>query len=488
MKRIILIGMLLWVSSVTAQQRFDYIQRSNPWNASVNAAGVRQDTVSHSYAEVWFTKSNGGMMDQSSSDNSWNAGGRTESIRHFKKVSFFGQFSYDYFDGRNMCGSMFARTNYYPVDILEFTPGRKVRETYSLTGGVAAVLGQRWTGGLRIDFEAQNYAKRKDLRHKNANLDFTVAPSILYHVGQFALGASYIFSKNSERIEAEQIGMLGNSYYAFFDKGLYYGSTELWNGNTIHLAEPGINGFPIKEIIHGASLQAQYGVLYADLTYRHRNGDTGEKDVTWHTFETSQIVANGAVALQSDAYRHFIRLNLDWQSCHTRESLVGKETTNGITQIHIYGSTPIFGEKSLRLGGEYELKSDRLDLRAGAAHSLLNRESTLMYPYVKGQKLHYTELFAKGIVRFGAFDLSVGLNFRWGDFSEQNVKLLPDLVTGNYSPQQTDFYNWSNEYLTAQRLGAALGLRYNIHAFYIDLSGCYEHGFDLQYIPKSNRG
>ncbi|MEG1611400.1 MAG: hypothetical protein RRZ83_06625 [Alistipes sp.] len=488
MKRILLIGMLMWVSGVTAQQRFDYIERSNPWNNSVNAAGVRQDTVSRSYAEAYCTKINGGFMDKSSSDNSWNAGARTQSIRHFNKISFFGHFAYDYFDGRNMCGSMFSHPNYYPVDILEFTPGRKVRETYTLTGGVAAVLGAQWTGGLRVDFEAQNYAKRKDLRHKNTNLDFDVAPSILYHAERWAVGASYIFGKNSERIEAEQIGKLGTSYYAFFDKGLSYGSTELWNGNTIHLAEPGINGFPIKEMIHGASLQGQYGPFYADVTYRHRNGDTGEKDVKWHTFKTSQIVAHTVLRLQGDVYHHFIRLNLDWQEQKTRENLVGKETVNGITQIHTYGSTPIFGLRSLDIGGEYEIVSNRIDFRAGVAYSQLNRQSTLMYPYVKGQKLHYTALFAKGIWTFGAFDLMTGLDYRVGDFSESNVKLVPEMVTGDYSLQLTEYYNWSNEYLTASRLGVDLGLRYNIKKFYIDLSARLEHGFDLQYITKSNRG
>ncbi|MEG1863867.1 MAG: hypothetical protein RR199_00950 [Alistipes sp.] len=488
MKRILLIGMLMWVSSLTAQQRFDYLERRNAWNSGLNAAGVRQDSVSRSFAEVYATKENGGFADKSVSDNSWNAGARTESIRHFKKISFFGQFAYDYFDGLDMCGSMFSRPNFYPVDILEFTPGRKVRETYSLTGGVAAVLGQCWTGGLRFDFEAQNYAKRKDLRHKNTMLDFEVAPSILYHRGRWAVGGSYVFGKNSEKIEAEQIGMLGTSYYAFFDKGLFYGSSELWDGNTIHLSESGLIGFPIKEITHGVSLQAQYGPLYADVTYRHRTGDTGEKDVQWHTFKTSQIISHATLSLPSDTYHHFIRVALDWQEQMTRENLVGKETVNGITLLHIYGSTPIFGRKSIDLSGEYEIASDWLDFRAGAHYALLNRESTLMYPYVKGQKLRYGELFALGIWHIGRFELTTGLSYRSGGFSENNVKLVPEISTGDYSPQLTEFYNWSNEYLTADRLGVDLGVRCNIKKFYIDLSGHYEHGFDLQYIPKADRG
>mgnify|MGYP000756731711 FL=1 len=180
MRRILTILMLAAVSAATAQERFDYIFRRNPWNGGPNAAGIRQDSLSRSYAEIYFTKENGGLTGHSASDDSWNAGAKTESVRHLKKVSFSGGFGYDYFDGRNMCGSMFTEPGYYPVDILEFTPGRKIREDYTFTGGVSAVLGRRWTGGLRVEFEAQNYAKRKDLRHKNTRLDFEFSPGVMY--------------------------------------------------------------------------------------------------------------------------------------------------------------------------------------------------------------------------------------------------------------------------------------------------------------------
>ena len=141
MRRILTLLMIIAVSGAAAQERFDYVFRRNPWNGGPNAAGIRQDSLSRSYAEIYFTKENGGMTGHSSSDDSWNAGARTESVRHLKKVSFAGGFGYDYFDGRNMCGSMFTEPGYYPVDILEFTPGRKIREDYTFTGGVRPCWG-----------------------------------------------------------------------------------------------------------------------------------------------------------------------------------------------------------------------------------------------------------------------------------------------------------------------------------------------------------
>ena len=97
MRRILTLLMIIAVSGAAAQERFDYVFRRNPWNGGPNAAGIRQDSLSRSYAEIYFTKETGGMTGHSSSDDSWNAGARTESVRHLKKVSFAGGFGYDYF-------------------------------------------------------------------------------------------------------------------------------------------------------------------------------------------------------------------------------------------------------------------------------------------------------------------------------------------------------------------------------------------------------
>ena len=82
MRRILTLLMIIAVSGAAAQERFDYVFRRNPWNGGPNAAGIRQDSLSRSYAEIYFTKENGGMTGHSSSDDSWNAGARTESVRH----------------------------------------------------------------------------------------------------------------------------------------------------------------------------------------------------------------------------------------------------------------------------------------------------------------------------------------------------------------------------------------------------------------------
>lgn len=512
MRRMLLMLMLAWGAGAYARQPFGELRRRNPWNDGANAAGVRTDSVSRSYAEAYFTKQNGGWNDLSGSDDSWNAGARTASIRHFERVSFFGGFSYDYFDGRNMCGSMLSRPGYYPVDILEFTPGRKVRETYAFTGGLAVRLHSRWTAGLRMDFEARNYAKRRDLRHKNTMLDFTVAPGILYEAGRLRAGAAYLFGKNSDRAEAEQIGQKGTSYYAFFDKGLFYGTEELWDGNNIHLKESGIDGFPLKERMHGAAAQLEYGPVFAEATYGRTRGNSGEKDITWHEFEGERFAVRGVATLPCGGRLHIVRAGFEHRSQDNREMLVGKENVDGVTVNRVYGSTPVFGRRSTRASGEYELAAERTDLRLGGSYEQIERRSTLRYPETRGQKLHFTECFARGRRSVGRFDLTLGLDCRWGGSEETALRSLLLRVSaepvcrplgiggtalfraadaadeGGYPQQRTDCYDREREWLTATRMGVDAAVRCHIRRFYIDLSGRYERGFGIRYAPGVQRG
>lgn len=487
MKRILIFLLLIAATGAVAQDRFDQTWRRNPWNASLNAAGIRLDSISHSYAEAYFTKENGGMTSHSSSDNSWNAGVRTESIRHLKRVSFAGGFNYDYFDGRNMCGSMFTVPGYYPVDILEFTPGRKIRESYNFQAAMSAELNPHWLAGFDARFEARNYAKRKDLRHKNTRLDFEFAPGILYRAGRFAAGASYIVGIDNEKLEAEEIGSTPESYKAFFDRGLRYGSLQLWESNDLHLTTSGVSGFPVRETTQGAAVQAQYGPLFAEAAYRNRQGRTGEGGTIWHEFATDNFTADAVVTLGNSLSRHYVRLGMEWESLDNRENIITYETVNGVSTPHIHGSTPIFGRRSLDLNGEYEWKREQMDWRIGATYTQLNRESTLMYPCVKEQRMHWQTVWSTFLYRFGAWEATVAADFRKGSFSEKERVSEAPAAPGDYPSQLTEYYLYENEYLTAPRLGVGLAVRRNIRRFYVDLTARCEHGFDLQYVPQANR-
>lgn len=497
MMKTLLLGLLLSGSMAAYGQRFEEIRDLNPWNEGFNRAGLRSDAnTTFSYAEVWGGLERGAMSDHSCSPESYTAGVKTESIRHFGKISYMGRFAYDYLDGQEMSGSMMLRPGYWPVDIYEYTPGRKVREHYAFAGGLSADLGSEWRGGLWVDFTAANYAKRKDLRHKNTALDLEAAPSVQWHRGIWSVGLAYLYEKHSERVEAEEIGSTPDSYLAFFDKGLYYGVEALWTSNELHLNESGISAFPIQKQLHGASLQLQYGSmligpgeLFAEAEYHHTKGDSGEKGTTWHLFEGDELT--GRLRWQrvtAGGSLHRLRGEITWEQLFNRETILSTETAGGITTSTIYGSVPIFESRQLRsdLSYTWQRAGDRIEV--GAEYLLQRKQSSLLYPLLRSQSMRQWRVRTEGRWGLGGVDLSAGLFGSWGrqvTHESCEGELLPE---SPYPTQQLTYLNWQNEFLTATRLGALAGVRVTLYReLYIDLTARYEHGFRLQYLPQPNR-
>ncbi len=477
-------------------QRFEEIRALNPWNEGINRAGLRNDHYSFSYAEVWGGMQQGGLTDHSRSKESYTAGLHTESIRHFEKISYMGRFAFDYFDGAAMSGSMCLRPGYWPVDIYEYTPGRKVRENYAFEGGLSAELGGAWRGGLWVDFAANNYAKRKDLRHKNTALDLAAAPSIQWHCGAWSLGAAYRYEKHSEYIEAEEIGSTPDSYNAFFDKGLYYGVEALWTSNEIHLDESGVSAFPIKKQLHGGAVQLQYGKrisapgeFFLEAEYRHTKGDTGEKGVTWHQFSGDDLT--GRMRWQRISHGgalHRIAGEISWEQLFNREVILSTETSGGVTISTTYGSVPIYEVRQLRSHLSYTWQRVASRIEVGAEYLLQRKQSSLLYPLLRQQALQQWQIRAEGRWAVGKVEMTLGAWTSWGDLSTQEVAESDLLPESPYPTQQLTYLNWQNEYLTATRLGARLGVRVSIYkGLYADLTGRYEHGFRLRQIPQPNR-
>ncbi|MDE6711194.1 MAG: hypothetical protein K2J53_02090, partial [Alistipes sp.] len=143
--------------------------------------------------------------------------------------------------------------------------------------------------------------------------------------------------------------------------------------------------------------------------------------------------------------------------------------------------------RTLDVRAEYELTTPRTDLRAGVTATFLDRQSTLMYPYVREQRLHWGTLWADWVQRFGYWELNVAADFRKGGFRERSERLSSTAEPGAYPTQLTEWYDYENEYLTADRLGAGAGVRRHIHGFYIDLSARYERGFGLRLVERADR-
>ena len=100
---------------------FEFISSSSPWLTSRNAAGLGTMPVERiAVAEGIFTKDNGGLIDNASSDDSFKAGVLTESyLKISDRLYFHGKLSYSYDKGRNMGGSLLMDPDYNPINFYE---------------------------------------------------------------------------------------------------------------------------------------------------------------------------------------------------------------------------------------------------------------------------------------------------------------------------------------------------------------------------------
>lgn len=488
MKRIYISCLFLCMISVASAQSYDVVERRNPWNAGTNVTGIMADSITVSYAELYGRNNHGDFRNYYEADKLWSAGVVAKSIMHLKEYSLIGSFSFDQTSGSNMCGSMFIHPGFYPVDILEFTPGRKDLQTYAFMGGIAKDIAPHWRIGGKMDFTSANYSKRKDLRHTNYRLDLKVAPSIMYHSDNYSIGFTYIFGKNSESVKAEEIGTAATSYYAFLDKGLMYGAYETWEGSGIHLNESGINGFPIKELSHGAAVQLQWKSFYGDVEYSHSSGSAGEKESIWFKFPTNRIASHLSYRFDKGDAAHFLRLNLTWAHLINNENVLGQETSNGITTTHVYGSNRIFERNSFSVQPEYEFISPRKELRFGANVSSFRSLVTQMFPYSVSQTMTCGNVYLAGIYHTGLFDWKASGIFSVGDYTEKSKTASTNTEAGDPPYRLTEYYDLQNEYATAPRLAVRFGLRYKFYrGMYAEIQAEYTHGFNLKHIAGANR-
>lgn len=484
-----ILALCLTLFGMTAYgQRYERIVRDNFWNESRNVTGIRQDSISRSYAEASGTYRSGEFRDTWEAQKGWSAGAVTASIRHLENLSLKGSFSFRQTEGYGMCGSMFIDPGFYPVDILEFTPGRKTLQTYSFDGGISYDLAERWRIGAYMDFESANISKRKDLRHTNWQLDMTVAPGLMYHNGDFAVGATYIFRKTSESIKAEQIGTAESSYYAFLDKGMMYGVYSVWSGSGLHLSEAGVNGFPVKDFSNGAAMQVQYGGLFAEVEYLATSGTIGEKEYIWFRFPGQEI--NGRVGFRHKGLKstHYARVGVSHKSIGMDESILEKVSENGVTTVHNHGSNRIFANAVTTLSPEYEFVADRFELRAGIDVEWEGSLSSQMYPYIYRQNVLTWESYADALLHTGRFDIGLYLAYGSGAVKESDRLANEDSGVQTVPFRLQEWYDKQMEYRTSSLLRSGLSVRYNfLNGIYLKAEGRWTRGLRIVALAGADR-
>jgi len=475
---------LLVASAVGSAQPYERMLRHNFWNDGVNVAGLRQDSLSRANAEIGGSYEEGDFRSLHDPSSKWSVGASTRAVKHLKGYSLRGAFSFDNTENYDMCGSMFSTMGFYPVDAMEFTPGRKSSQTYYIDGGISVDVSSNWRIGIRAGMTSRNTAKLKDLRYTSYSLDLDVLPSVMYHSGEFAAGATLVYGRNTETVSAEQIGSSQNAPFAFFDEGLMFGTYQSWSGSGVHLKETGVSGLPLQRNSYGAALQAQYGGAFVETSAKYFSGHAGERQIVWYRFEGMEASALAGVRLGDG---HSLRAKTDYTREVNRESVLEKVVENGITLSREYGSNRVFERCIFGAVAEYEYLGRALEVRASASGKRSEKLSSPYYPYVYFQGMNVFGFEAEGLCHISVFDVGVQASYLQGVISEDGERTV--VSTSNPAPERMEeLYSLMNEYDTVPRLSLGLSLRGNIRGgLYAELAGFCTKAFGVTLISGSSR-
>ena len=487
-KLLLLAGAVLCALPLNAQ---------DAWREGRNISGMAFYEGNHKEAKVGSSFTSGGFRLPSEASALWQAGAEARAESHYKDLLFVGAFSFDVQHGKEMMGSMFTMPGYYPIDVLEFTPGPKTRQTYGVGGGLAWINGSRWIPGFTLQFQGINYSKRKDLRHTTYRQEINFAPSVIYKGDRWNFGATVILDKNSEFIQAEQIGTAtAETYYAFLDKGKRYGIQQAWDGSGIHLSEPGVDRMAVNQASWGLAMQASLEeCLYADMEYTRSYGEVGEKGYTWFRFPGQGIQAKVLWNIPAKNGHHTLRADMDWKGVDNYESVIDRVSAGGVTTPVEYDGNRIYEKRTVHFGPSYAYESDSgWGVKASPMLAMEKDLGTYMFPYLNFDYSLVMSLILEGHVTLGPVTLNAGLLYRKELDEDHEVIHTTDGEDGvaSFPHRLETWWDAEEEHNDVTLLGGSLDVRYNFtlakrYQFFVEAGCSAFHAFDVILLPGSER-
>ena len=452
---------------------------------------LNPETGSRGKADVYGGYEAGGYHPAFAPASLWKAGASAQGTRHGENTSFTGSFSFEQVEGKDQFTSVFLEPGYFPVDVLEFTPGDKTRQTYKLGGGFATTFSEEFVFGVKADYKAENYAKRKDIRHTNYGMDLQLEPTFAI-VGDNGVGlsAAYVFRKRTETIDAEQVGAATDqSYFAFLDKGMRYGTYQVWDGDGIHLDEAGVGVFPVKEFTHGFSYVVEMPVLSGGMSLLWKHGSVGEKGYDWFRYPgfSWKLFLEGRFK-----GGHSLRLDLNLQNDQLEESVLDKVSAGGITTPAVYAWNAVSDRAWESVDLTYAIRFQNGPLRRLQAvlhGGFWEEKSYLMYPY-EDQTMRYNGMATLvAAFGFGPVDLNLRVNSGAGAWKDQGLRGGTDAVESVPFRLTPDWLR-KMEYFSTTKAGAGLALTYHLRSvkgLSLQAEGTWLHGFGIDLLPGADR-
>jgi hypothetical protein len=456
----------------------EYLKASEAWLGSENAAGLQSlPDLRLSTIEAYLHKGNGAFVNYYESDNSTEAGAVTESYyRLNRQVVFYGKVHYGNFTGRNMGGSAWIDPYAMPFDLVDTVyamSGTKNLERYQLSGALGVNVWRGLSLGGRVDYQAANYAKFRDLRHVNKYSDLVLSAGARYAFGSVAeVGVNYAYRHNAEDIAFETFGNADRQYYTLISYGGFFGQrTERYKGGTGGYTN---DAHPLFNTYHGAAVQAGVRMarwrLFVEASGKWRSGYYGQRSTTTLVYtehEGSEYALAGTLSYRRETAQHLLKAAYRQAQLKNYENIYDwKNTLGGRSEVVYYGKNIVCGADRMQADLTYTGYFGVTDYRpvwrveAGATYARMT-QTVNQYPFYRKQRMYnYTVFLNAGRTvawRNNDFGLALGGVYGSGGGEPKNDGLYSVPSSTQKLPKDYDDYLYHEfDYLTASRAGGSV--------------------------------
>ena len=407
----LLLSMLLCYSNTLNAQDslllrdYRYIQQSSPWLTEKNSAALVRglfNLESIAVTEVSFTHANGKLTDFNGSPSANTLLAGIESYYRINpRAVVFGSISYENFSGSDMVESVFMQDR-LPFDIVEDSlsnAGSKHRDIYQLTGAFSYSFSPDIAIGLRMDYTSGNYAKYKDLRHKNKLMDLQLTAGVVSNpLPGLVIGADYTYHRRTESLQFNTYGKSDKVYKSLIDYGGMMGIVEQF-GNEGYTDKS--NEMPLFEDGHGGALQLEVCPLstlsvFGSIGLSHATGYYGSKSpytITYTDHDRDIFTSKVRLAYSLETTKAILDMRYQSEKLQNRTNTFrGLTNQNGATHYEYYDAAETADKGWRNLDIDYTMflgvrqQLPTWTITAGY-HFRQRNVTAYLYPYYRQQQL-----------------------------------------------------------------------------------------------------
>ena len=467
-----------------AQQTLGNTLEHSPWLSSQNAAFLtRYDGPRLSAAYAGATYEDGGLADYSQALSSLDFKAGVRSIYNLGGgLVFYGGVGYRNFTGRDMAGSAFIDTYRKPFDLVEYTlgnEGRKHLNQYDLFGSIGTKILGRAALGLSFSYTSADYAKYKDLRHKNSLMDLETKVGVSLQLGEsLEAGAAAIYKRSTESLSFGIYGSEDKVYKTLVVSSGFMGTAEAFG-------EKGYtdknNEIPLFNDYFGAGLQlvwkpSSHFSWYTSASYGRRSGYYGKKSsftVSHNEFDSPVIEVYGQLDYFRGSNSHSLKIRFGMEDLDDYSNTYLEVVKDNTARYYEYFQpVKLSNRKWTELSAEYRLDlglADKTPKYSFAVSYNLDawQHTGIQYPFCREQTIRNHLFGLSGLRNWHILSdvLSVGLS---GSFSTGSGEPYSDGLyalpsSSQAAPAVMEDYLYRNYcYKTSPLAGAGLTARYTL--------------------------